>query len=518
MPKVYLTKLITSILLFFLFNHSFSQETARIDSIIALHDTIHDKNDKVIAICRTVQKNIGSDMELSMKVIEKTIVNAKEIKAYEGLKMAYSTLGGIHYFKANYDEAISNFYKAVDSVNNNIPNKKDGQLLGNIGIIYKNQGNLDKALKVQNRALTIFESLKDSMGISISYTNIGEVYRIEKNYDQALESYKKSALIKNNLGHQSGLAIVYNNMGLCYSEMNDFEQAEKYLNKAYDIELSIGNQVRITETQLDIANHYFLSQQHTKSIQMADSALISSKELSLKRKESEIYLLLSQNYEALNQNEKALLFHKLFFEIREDLLNEDVNEKIAEMDIKYETAQREKEIERKNFELKSKESELEKNKLIRNTFAVILLLTLIIIYVLFRTNRQNKHITHLIKGQNILIEKRNAELESINTNTNSELEKLQIALEDKEKILTNIFATKKEVEMPPELLKLSNREMEVLSYLALGWSDQEISDKLFISKSTTKTHLRRIYSKLLVKSRTEAVNIAHKYDLIGSSV
>jgi DNA-binding NarL/FixJ family response regulator len=58
--------------------------------------------------------------------------------------------------------------------------------------------------------------------------------------------------------------------------------------------------------------------------------------------------------------------------------------------------------------------------------------------------------------------------------------------------------------------------MEVLSYLALGWSDQEISDKLFISKATTKTHLRRIYSKLLVKSRTEAVNIAHKYDLIGS--
>ena len=119
-------------------------------------------------------------------------------------------------------------------------------------------------------------------------------------------------------------------------------------------------------------------------------------------------------------------------------------------------------------------------------------------------------------GHNLLIEKRNSALETINTNVNNELENLQVALKDKEKTLTNIFATKQQIKLPSELLSLSKREMEVSSHLALGWSDQKISDKLFVSKATTKTHLRRIYSKLLVKSRTEDATIAHKYGLIGS--
>lgn len=511
--------ILVSFFLFFYAQNTFAQTIAKVDSIIAIYDTIKNDDDRVKAICRNVQSIVGKDMELSIEVTNKAIEIAKEKNALEGLKMGYMTLGGIAYFKADYDLAINNFYKAIDTTSSDINlSPQDAKTLGNIGVIYKKQGNLTKALSVQNRALSIFENVNDSLRISITLTNIGEIYRLQKEYDLALNSYQKSASIKQNLGHQSGLAIVYNNMGLCYSELSNFKLADEYLNKAYNLELEIGNAVRITETQIDLANHYYLSKQHQKSIELADTALSKSKELGLKKNIADLYQVLSQNYEAIGKHKEALKYHQLFFNLRETLLNEDINEKIAEMDVKYETSQREKEIERQNFELKTQEAELEKNKLLRNTFAVVLLLSLIIVYSLFRANKQNKHIANLMKGQNLLIETRNSELEVINTKASIELEKLQIELSDKEKILSNIFSSKKETELPPDLLKLSKREMEVLSYLALGWSDQEISDKLFISKSTTKTHLRRIYSKLLVKSRTEAVNIAHKYDLIGSSV
>ena len=504
-------------MLFFILFTTSAQLSLKADSIIAIHDTIADKNERVIAICKSAQRSIGKNMELSITITKKAEEIAKTNDALEGLKMCYMTLGGISYFKADYDKAIEYFYGAIDIADKNGElSVKDAGILGNIGVIYKKQGNLPKALSVQSKALAVFESKNDSMGISITHTNIGEIYRIQKKYHKALASYEKSATIKLSLGHQSGLGIVYNNMGLCYSEQGNFEQAEIYLNKAYLIENKIGNKVRISELQLDLANHYFLSKQYLKSIKNAEAALPSSKELGLKRNISDLYLILSQNYEALNRYKEAHHFHKLFFDKRESLLNEDINEKIAEMDVKYETAQREKEIERKNFELKTQLAEIERNKLQRNAIAIVLLLSLIIAYFLFRANRQNKQIATLMSGQNLLIEKKNNDLETINHNTNNELEKLQLDLKDKEKILTNIFAKKQQVELPPELLALSKREIEVLSYLALGWSDQEISDKLFVSKATTKTHLRRIYSKLLVKSRTEAVNIARKYELIGS--
>jgi DNA-binding NarL/FixJ family response regulator len=56
-----------------------------------------------------------------------------------------------------------------------------------------------------------------------------------------------------------------------------------------------------------------------------------------------------------------------------------------------------------------------------------------------------------------------------------------------------------------ETENLSDRELEILSYLAKGYQDKEIADKFFLSVKTVRTHLRNIYQKLHVRSRTEAV-------------
>lgn len=57
-----------------------------------------------------------------------------------------------------------------------------------------------------------------------------------------------------------------------------------------------------------------------------------------------------------------------------------------------------------------------------------------------------------------------------------------------------------------ELEKLSQREQEILSALSKGYRYKEIADKYFISTETVRTHIRNIYSKLQVTSRTEALN------------
>jgi DNA-binding NarL/FixJ family response regulator len=53
---------------------------------------------------------------------------------------------------------------------------------------------------------------------------------------------------------------------------------------------------------------------------------------------------------------------------------------------------------------------------------------------------------------------------------------------------------------------LSNREREILSYLAKGYQYKEIASALDISFETVHSHIRKIYHKLHVRSRGEAVN------------
>lgn len=56
-----------------------------------------------------------------------------------------------------------------------------------------------------------------------------------------------------------------------------------------------------------------------------------------------------------------------------------------------------------------------------------------------------------------------------------------------------------------DLLKLTPREEEVIMLLAQGLLYKEIAAELYISKDTVHNHLRSIYEKLQVRSRTEAV-------------
>ncbi len=61
---------------------------------------------------------------------------------------------------------------------------------------------------------------------------------------------------------------------------------------------------------------------------------------------------------------------------------------------------------------------------------------------------------------------------------------------------------------------LSKREIEILCKIAHGLSNQAIADEMVIELSTVKSHLKNIYRKLNVESRTQAVALARKLDLL----
>ena len=79
----------------------------------------------------------------------------------------------------------------------------------------------------------------------------------------------------------------------------------------------------------------------------------------------------------------------------------------------------------------------------------------------------------------------------------------------------NIPDSDEEIAPDEDLLEhLTDREIGILEKVALGLSNDEVAEQLCVSKSTVRTHLRNIHSKLGVKSRTEAAALARRYGLI----
>ncbi|WP_316736175.1 response regulator transcription factor [Pedobacter aquatilis] len=91
--------------------------------------------------------------------------------------------------------------------------------------------------------------------------------------------------------------------------------------------------------------------------------------------------------------------------------------------------------------------------------------------------------------------------------------KIQTVIIEKESIVEknfNFTINQKAI----EVFNLSKRELEVLNLMAEGLSNQEIADKLFVSLNTIKTHNSKLFEKMEVKRRTQAIEIAKRVQII----
>jgi DNA-binding NarL/FixJ family response regulator len=68
---------------------------------------------------------------------------------------------------------------------------------------------------------------------------------------------------------------------------------------------------------------------------------------------------------------------------------------------------------------------------------------------------------------------------------------------------------------PLESVKLTKREVEVLTHVIQGKSSREVADALFVSKRTVDFHLANVYDKLHVSNRVQAFRRATRLGLIS---
>ncbi len=358
--------------------------------------------------------------EQAVKLSEKFRDFKSKAEAYNHLGVAYNNLG-------NSEKSMDYFMKALKIMEQ--INDKSGIALSyrNIGQANFYIGNFDKALQDFQKSLDIKKESGDKKGISQLLILIGNVKAKTEKYDEALGNYLKALEIKKEIDDRLGIAQIYNNLGNVYFALGEMENVLEYRLKALKIDRELGNNWEIALSSYNLAEYYLKVKQPEK----AYPYILESKELAenlenkgLARDNLGNYSLY---YEQTGDYKKALKYQRDYSELTKSMFSEKLSEKIAEMQVKYETEKKEKENQAYKLQLQKVRSHRQQLVFI---LAIVLLIGLFI-YYRYRTKKKSALLLqHLVNERTQELQQKISELRQAKDRIHKDLKEREALLQE----------------------------------------------------------------------------------------
>jgi len=214
--------------------------------------TVKDDKDKILHLIEsgTGYAYVNGRINNRIRIwVNETLAKAVQTKKSESenatedldLSLLYNEVGLVFENDGQYDRAIK-YYKKSLSIEENVGGKEHKNMAtgyNNIAMAYKEKGEYKNALKYLNQSLTINKKVmgEEHESTAISYNNIGLVYWKKGDYNNALENHQKSLTIRKEvLGeHHLQTARSFNNIGAVYRDKKDNKMALLFYRKCLDI-------------------------------------------------------------------------------------------------------------------------------------------------------------------------------------------------------------------------------------------------------------------------------------------
>lgn len=332
-----------------------------------------------------------SNMDLFLELSKKA--NTIAISINDTLKIAQTNeaLGLAYHFKNEFDKSIENTIKAANYY----------YLLGNYskyGDCYVSLGwrinrrDLQQGLFYMLKGIKILEQQpKKTSFLRIGvYNNYGALKQRNQEKDSALYYHKKSydlCLIHND---SLGMPYAMVEMAMIYTDFKQSKKAKKLLDDALKIRLKIEDTYGVADSYENLGNYFFKNKDYKKAIDAYETALNMANTFAFNYMKKNITERLYQSYLAKNDYKKAFEYLKFNKAIVDSTNSIQIESRIQQLEIQFETAEKEKELLKTRTEKAETELALSTTK---NWIYILIGGLLIIIVLFFAISQRNKRKT-----------------------------------------------------------------------------------------------------------------------------
>ncbi len=323
-----------------------------------------------------------------------------------------------------YEDAIKISLKVLPYFEHVEDSIKIATCKNTIAACYDAIGNYDKSIEYYKSAIDLMENSGNILMKANFYNNLGEVYKHKNDFANAYEYYKKALDIFSKYRILEGMTVAENNIGECFLQRGDYENALLYFKQSLDKVDKKNDHYKLSILYKNIGKVYLSTNNFSQAINYLNNSVSEGKAIGILEEVYPAYEDLAEAYARSGDYRNAYKYHKLFNDVKDEFTKKTNAEKILEIDTKYQTVKKEKEIE-----LLKKNQEIHELQLSRQLGLVIALVLLSLVIagfsiIIFKRYKDNKKLNAILEERNKQIETRQAELNLINqqlTETNKKL-------------------------------------------------------------------------------------------------
>lgn len=367
-------RILCSLLLIFSF---LIPAAAQTDSLMAALDTA--KNERKVKILNELfRANLASDPVKAIGYTREALSMATEINDQRGMAASYNNLGVAYKNQGALDKALEYYIRSLN-IYETLDNKEGiATTKNNIATIYSIKGDFGQAMKYLEESYNQLVELKDESRLVGSLNNLGNLYIDLQLYEKASEYFQKAYQVSEKLGKP--FADPMNNLGNVFFRQGNYQRAIEHYQKALEIEKKENDRLGILGTLTNIGIAYTKAKQPKPALLYLNEAQVLAKELQAYRYIPDILKNNAENQYQLGDVKIAYQTLIKYDSAREKVYGEESSRNIAQMEVALSLQEKEKEFEilEKNLVIKTLE--------LNNTRLFITLLVMLVLIVLATIN------------------------------------------------------------------------------------------------------------------------------------
>jgi len=324
---------------------------------------------------------IMSNLDISIQKFSENLVNAKAAGYRAGEAGAFARLGMAYYLRGKYDIATSNYLNAAEIYDELGMYAELAEVYGDFGYHLK-RSDLARANYYMQLAIAIAEENDFIVLLAKLYDNFGVIKEVETKFDSANIFYKKSLAIKEELKDSVGLPYSLNHLAGISARNGNLEEALSYMRRSDAIRANEGGAYGRAENVIILADIFNATSHKDSAVYYYKKALKQATDLHHNYMVRYIYQQLTEIFEQRGDYEEAYKYFKNYSDIKDTVLNDEVQVQIEKLKINYET-------EKKDRLLAQNQLELSRRDLMLYLALGIVLILIVFAYWIYRTQKLN---------------------------------------------------------------------------------------------------------------------------------